>query len=245
MAALAMRLMVDHPDASSDEIGELAGQHIDRQTDSQAFDQALDFAMARLFERPQLKAAFDGFGAAVGNNPQFERGSTAALHGIDYRPLAERVIAFNGGSEPDLALATQILIDHAFTTDRFEALLLAWLRLPETRSELRRLTSDVLAAPSFRKRVASLSTQLLSDAQVQQGLRDCFVALLEAHPDPADLKARFRKALDTPRMDTILASFVAELMQDPELQALGSRFLERVTNSQAFATSMQRFMCDW
>jgi hypothetical protein len=245
MAELVGRLMAAHPSASSDQIGELAGQHIERQTESQAFDQALDFALDRLFERPRLKAAFDGFGDAVANNPQFERSITAALHDIDYHLLEARVIAFNGGSEPDAAAATAILIDHAFTTDRIEALWLDWLRLPETRSELGRLASDVLLVPSFRKRVATLSTQLLSDRDAQRSLRDCFVVLLDAHPDPEEMKARFREALDTPRMDAILASFVAELMQDPALQALGSRFLERVTSSQSFSTSMKHFMTDW
>jgi hypothetical protein len=113
--------MADHPDASSDQIGALAGQHIEQQTESQAFDQAFDLASDRLLERPRLTAAFDGFSEAVANNPQFERGITAALNQIDYRPLAERVIAFNGDIEPDAAGATQILIDHAFTTDRFES----------------------------------------------------------------------------------------------------------------------------
>jgi hypothetical protein len=152
MAELVRRLMAAHPSASSDQIGELAGQHVERQTRSQAFDQALDLGIDRLFERPRLQAAFDGFGDAVANNPHFERGITAALHDIDYRLLEERVIAFNGGSEPDTAAATAILIEHAFTTDRFEALLLDWLHLPETRSELGRLASDLLLVPSFRKR---------------------------------------------------------------------------------------------
>lgn len=245
MEALVMRLIAEHPGASAEQIGELAGQHIERQTESQTFDQAFDFAVDRLFERPQLTAAFDSFGEAVANNRLFERGITSALNGIDYRPVVERLTAFNGGSEPDSDRATQILIDHAFTTDRVEALLLDWLRLPETRSELGRLAGDVLQAPSFRKRLVAVSTQLLSDAEIQRRLRNCFVLLLDAQPDPAKMKARFRDALDTPRMDTLWASFMAELMQDPALQAMGSRFLERVTKSQGFSASIQRFMTDW
>lgn len=245
MTELVTRLMADHPGASPDQIGELAGEHIDRQTGSQAFDEAFDLAIDRLFERPQLNAAFDDFGAAAANNPQFERGITTALHDIDYRPLVKRLSALDGGREPDAARTSQLLIDHAFTTDRIEALVLDWLHLPETRSELRRLTSDVLQAPSFRRRVATLFFQLLSDPDVQASLRDCFVVLLDAHPNQAQMKERFRKGLDTPRMDTMLASFVKELMQDPALRTLGSRFLERVANSQGFETSMQRFMMDW
>ena len=245
MVALVRRLMADNPEASPDRIGELAGQFIDQQTESPTFDQAFDFAMDRLFERPKLKAAFDDFGEAVANNPEFERGLIKALHDIDYSVLGERVTAANGGTEPDAAGATQILIDHAFTTDRFEALALDWLHLPETRSELRRLASEVLRVPSVRRRLAALFARLLSDPDVQQRLNDCFVVMLDARPKPAEVKARFRRALDTPHMDAALASFVTELTQDPALQKLGSRFLERVANSRGFATSMQRFMSDW
>ncbi len=240
-----MRLMAEHPGASSDQIGDLAGEHIARQTGSPAFDQAFDFAADRLFERPKLKAAFDSFGKSLANNRQFERGLRKALHAIDYGPLAERVIAFNGGTEPDAAFATQILVEHAFTTDRLEELMLSWLNLPEVRSELRQLANEALAAPSFRKRVVAVSLLLLSEPDVQQGLHDSFLLLLDAHPDPAAMKTLFRKTLDTPRVDAILASFVVELTQDPVLQELGSRCLERVTNEQAFAASMQRFVSDW
>jgi len=245
MVALVMRLMAEHPGAGPDEIGELAGKHVEQQTESPAFDEAFDFAIDRLFERPRLTAAFEDFGAAVANNPQFERGMAAVFHGIDYRPLEERVRAVNGGKEPDAAVATQILIDRAFTVDRIETLIIEWLNLPETRSELRRLASDLLQAPSFRKRAVALSTELLSDPEVQQGLRESFLVLLDAHPDAAEMKETFRDALDTPRIDAALASFMAELIADPALQTLGARFLERMTESKAFAASMQRFMTDW
>lgn len=245
MQALVGRIMQENPGAAPERIGELTGARVEKILDAPSVDRAIEAAIDRLFERPALNAAFDRLGERAAQNPTLARSLAQALSKDDEQKLEARLKELNGGVTPSEAQVEPLLAKHAFTNERVEALVLAWLALPETRAMLVELAHELLVAPTFQAHVERLAARVVAQAETQRAVLAALDAVLSDHENAAGVESAVARVFDTPLLEKELAAFTDSVIEDLALGALAEREVAQLFDSPGFRSTFRDFALGW
>ena len=229
LKSAVVELMRQHPNASSDQIGELMGQRISAVFASPATSHAIDTAFNGLFKRPELGGVLETFGEKAVRNPHMAGliSSTLADDALEKR-WRDTLVTLNGGSVPDRARATDLVADKMLTTERLSRWYVKVYPLPATRREVSAGAARLLEAPAFRRHTGELVAALVGDATFQQRSVDGMNALMARDPAPATVEKAVARLLDAPIVASAVTRWMKAVIDDPELGVIGNDIAKRL-----------------
>jgi hypothetical protein len=245
MEALVARIMQANPGAGPAQVGQIVAEQSDKALESQTVDDALETAFGRLVDRPAVKAAFEELAEAASNNPVVTRELCRAFSELDGTKLAARLTELNGGTLPGDPRSGELMLEHAFTHERIQALALSLLGLPATREALRDALLGTLQSPVFRQHFQRFLARVLAAPELQNAVVSAFGVVLEHSENAERVDAALRQIFDAPLLERESATFVLSVVRDPELQALGQGALDGLARSPAFIAAFRKFALDW
>jgi hypothetical protein len=209
-----------------------------------AAEKAMQDAVARLIERPEIHGAFRRLGDGISRHPGYLAAVSAA---IDERATQQswrtKLMALNGGHVPDAARATDLLAEHAFSARRIGDASKAFVVLPGIKGACATFAREVVDSPRFRQELAAAIGAVLTDADFQDRVVDTLVVSIDEKADIDAFKVKLDKALAAAAITRELGAVVDRLGNDAELQAIGGRALSAMVADPGFKPLVAN-LCD-
>jgi len=243
---LAARIMSEHPDATPDQVGELASQRIATITDGPRFKGAWERAWNELMKTPEVTGVLARLGGRLSKSDGFTSAIDAAVRAkISEQRVSDRLTELNGGQSPDAAKATDLLLQHAFAVERLARFYQDVLALPAVTKAIGGLAHDLAASPAFQKIAVDGVAGLLSDATVRAQAAALMTALLTEDVTEDQLYQALQPLLMAPAMRKALVSTLDRMLAEPELGAISTRTLLPVMTDPAFVSAFARIFEGW
>jgi hypothetical protein len=224
MLALVKKLQRENPRANANEIGALAGKHVETVTQNPIFGRAFERAFQGVLTHPDVAAKLARFGDALATDGiLMAKVNSLFMTGTTEEKWRKRLTELNGGSFPDKERATQLLLDHAVSNERLKRFYIDLTALPVLKRELATALRDIARAPSFRRHLVECIRQCVDDESFRRNAVAALNPLLGATPTEDELYQEFRHLLETPVVARSMATMLDRMLGDPELGVIGKR----------------------
>jgi hypothetical protein len=246
VAKVMARLTRENPRAGPDKLSELFEKKFNDAIDSPAFDKAFDKAFAAVLERPDVNGAIQLYERAAASNPELNRAIDDIIKARMNDPAwNRRVIALNGGKRPDRQLATQLLLDKAFSDDRLATFYVDVVSLPVIRAKTAAACGRLLQAPAFQRHIKHALRKMVGDAGFQQGAVAAMAGMMDTPRDAEALEAPIRALLERPVVGKELASLLKAVSKDPALAPIGNEAIAGIVADPGFNATLTRLIDSW
>ena len=246
VAKVMARLTRENPRAGPDKLSELFEKKFNDVIDSPAFDQAFDKAFATVLERPDVNDAIQLYERAAASNPELNRAIDDIVKArMNDAAWNRRIIALNGGKRPDRQLATQLLLDKAFSDDRMAKFYVDVVSLPVIRKKTADACGRLLQAPAFQRHLKHTLRKLVGDAGFQQGAVAAMAGLMDAPRDAEALATPIRALLERPIVGKELASLLKAVNKDPVLAPIGNETIAGIVADPGFTATLTKLIDAW
>ena len=246
VAKVMARITRENPRAGPDKLSELFEKRFSDVIDSPAFDKAFDKAFAAVLERPDVNEAIQLYEKAAASNPELNRAVDDIVKARLNDPAwSRRIVALNGGKRPDRQLATQLLLDKAFSDDRLAKFYVDVVSLPVIRKKTAVACGRLLKAPAFQSHIKHAMRALVADAGFQQGAVAAMAGLLDAPRDVEALETPIRALLERPIIGKELASLLKAVNKDPVLAPIGNEAIAAIVADAGFIATLTKLIDSW
>ena len=237
---VVMEIMAANPGASPDQIGEKVGARFQNVTSSPAVQPAFQAAfgdlMANLHPQARFKAVLDQ--------------TTSKLDSYLSQPdrvarWADRLRELNGGAEPDVAKATQLYLDHAWSKDRIEAYVLKLFANPTFRKELAATIADLLDQPVLQAQLLTVASDVAGEPAMQQAAVDLMLLLVQEPVDSAQVNTKLHAALTAPVLTGGLDKVIKIVFEDPKIAAAVSVHFDKLTSDPGIRKDFDDLIDHW
>jgi hypothetical protein len=246
VAKVMARITRENPRAGPDKLSELFEKRFSDVIDSPAFDKAFDKAFATVLERPDVNEAIQLYEKAAASNPELVRAVNDILKARLNDPAwNKRIVALNGGKRPDRQVATQLLLDKAFSDDRLAKFYVDVVSLPVIRKKTAVACAQLLKAPAFQRHIKHTLRKLVADAGFQQGAVAAMAGLLDAPREVAALQTPISALLERPIIGKELASLLKAVSRDPVLVPIGNEAIAGIVADAGFTAMWTKLIDSW
>jgi len=240
------RITRENPRAGPDKLSELFEKKFNKVIDSPEFDKAFDKAFADVLDRPDVNGAIELYERAAASNPELNRAIDDIVKARLNDPAwNQRIIALNGGKRPNRQLATQLLLDKAFSDDRLAKFYIEVVSLPVIRKRTAAACGRLLKAPAFQRHINHALRKLVGDAGFQQGAVAAMAGLLDASDDAEALQTPIRALLERPIVAKELAALLKAVNKDPVLAPIGNETITGIVSDPGFTATLTKLIDNW
>lgn len=234
------RLMAQHPDASPEEIGELAGQEFERAWDRPAVQAAWSGAWETFMDKLDARAS----------RSMLERALTQRIAQlIDEREAMKkfsvRLVKLNGGTRPDRTRATDLYLEHAWNPQRIDAMVIRLLEEPAFRRATAAALADVLAIEPVAEAARDAAVTALEDKGVQDAVVKALLLFYRDEITTEQAREALVGVIAHPTVLDAAGSLLGTVTRHPQLAAIGARWFDDVRNAPAIVAAFRAFWNEW
>lgn len=234
---LIAAMMAAHP---GEDIGKLAGDKVGQTWERPAVSKGFEDAFQQLISKVDVKGEFG-----------------AVSHGIETRVVAifndgnrtakwsKRITELNGGKRPSAAEATQIYLDHAWSTPRMQKFLSTVLANKTLQGETARFLADLLALPPVDAEIKASVAQIAADPALQAAGSELMIQLLDENPDIASVTAAQRQLLLSPLTVKSAQRLTHIVLSDPKVATLAAQHLDKIAADPALKAAFDDLIDNW
>ena len=237
------RIMEEHPELSSDQVGERLSAQVEREFDVH-FAAKFEAACQRLVDRLEVGAELARL--EVHLLARFGAPLAAYLETPARRQArSRRLIELNHGRVPEPALATSLFIDHALSEERLARYLTEVLGDPAITQELIGLLRGALKVTAVNKALLSTLRRLVSDAEVRRHATAGLVLLMLERPDPAQVSAVVDGIFGAPSVVKGSTEVARAILTSPEVTRSLDVALERLGKLSSLRQASDELLDRW
>jgi hypothetical protein len=241
MQATVTRLMAEHPDASPDDIGQLAERQFERAWETPEVSAAWNASSNVFLSRLELGAALRPVERAFVAKVEQLAGDEAART----RKWSARLVLLHGGTRPSPSRARELYLQHAWSPERIDAVLIALLADPEVRSASASAVAKLIAVDAIAAQIKRSASMVIDDATLQQRISAAMAALYAPNLDERRVRVAITDVLTHPPVVAASRDVVLAIVAHPRTGEAATAWFERVHKSQAVRRTLQAFFDEW
>jgi hypothetical protein len=240
VVAAVQQLMAENPGATQEQIGEMFGGMFEKRWNTPAVNEA-------------WMEAWNAFQVRLGGGPQLAALWSAILGkltgGIDdmvsTRRTEKRLTELNGGTMPDPAKATQLLLDNMWSTQRIDDLIVKLLGNKTARQATATLIADLLGVDAVAKSVTDQAGAVAASAKVQTKAVKALQALYVKDLKIENVRTTLMTFTTDPEIVAAIGGVLETVATSPRVAELGNAWFETVRKDPQMQADLTAFFTTW
>jgi hypothetical protein len=234
------QVMAENPGATPQQIGELFGSQFQHRWESpevsQAWMAAWNELTRKIGARPELAAMFT---SAVNK-------ATSGLASPEAEAkISRKLIEKNGGQRPDVDKATQLALDHMWTTERIDQLLVMLLTNPTVRTATAKFLADVMADDEISKAVVAQVGALAANKETNAKALRVLQVVYAKDVVIADVRTSLHALMTDDALVRAIGDLLAMLQKSPRFGALATKWYDTMAADPKLRSDAAAFLDNW